>query len=172
MTFPSHNPPSATHSRTSIHSHSLPLPPPPPPQVNNDMLCNLAAVVEYDDSKPGKFMGRFLRYAFIPGLSIAHPSILYDEVGSCRTWRGRALTSVPIPCSPPPPPPPLQVSDLYWMVSNINRDSMRRWNLKHSRIRWNPFTFCESERMGGGEECVRSGWWGERARGAVGKGIL
>jgi hypothetical protein len=41
--------------------------------------------------------GRFLRYTFAPGLSVAHPAIVYDEV-----------------------------SDMYWMVSNLNRDSTRR----------------------------------------------
>jgi hypothetical protein len=71
-------------------------------RVNNDMLCDLAALVEYDDSsllppanasapadgKDGKGGGngklgvRFLRYAFIPGLGVGHPAIVYDEVGA------------------------------------------------------------------------------------------
>jgi hypothetical protein len=95
-------------------------------RVNNDLVCDLAALVEFDDaalslqsggSAPtGELKGRFLRHTFIPGLSVAHPAILYDNS-----------------------------SDLYWMVSNLNRDALRSWNTKHPRVRWNPFTFCESE---------------------------
>ena len=61
-------------------------------RINNDMVCDLAALVEYDDSSlrrqdeikngkaKGTLSGRFLRYASIPGLGVAHPAILYDEV--------------------------------------------------------------------------------------------
>ena len=70
-------------------------------RVNNDMLCDLAAVIEFDDSgllpaapqpegqqaqpegtqaQKGQLRGRFLRYAFVPGLGVGHPAILYDEV--------------------------------------------------------------------------------------------
>lgn len=70
-------------------------------RVNNDMLCDLAAVIEFDDSsllpaapqpegqqggqqaaQKGQLQGRFLRYTFVPGLGVGHPAILYDEVGS------------------------------------------------------------------------------------------
>ena len=37
---------------------------------------------------------RFLRYKNVPGLAVGHPAVLYDSV-----------------------------SDLYWMASNVNRDS-------------------------------------------------
>lgn len=66
--------------------------------MNNDIHCGLAAIVEFDDSDPDRITGRFVRMASIPGLGIAHPAILYD--------------------SP---------SDLYWMVSNVNRDALRSW---------------------------------------------
>ena len=73
-------------------------------RVNNDMLCDLAAIVEFDDSsllpavaqpevqqtqqqqeqqeaaQKGQLQGRFLRYTFVPGLGVGHPAILYDEV--------------------------------------------------------------------------------------------
>jgi hypothetical protein len=67
-------------------------------RVNNDMLCDLAALVEFDDSSllaasngsqpegGARLAARFLRYAFIPGLGVGHPAILYDEArrrGSC-----------------------------------------------------------------------------------------
>jgi hypothetical protein len=60
-------------------------------RVNNDMLCDLAALVELDDSsllapangsRPeggGRLAARFLRFAFVPGLGVGHPAILYDE---------------------------------------------------------------------------------------------
>ncbi|KAI3424245.1 hypothetical protein D9Q98_009601 [Chlorella vulgaris] len=112
-------------------------------RVNNDMLCDLAALVEYDDSsllppanasapadgKDGKGGGngklgvRFLRYAFIPGLGVGHPAIVYDEV-----------------------------SDLYWMVTNINRDSNRNWKQPDKPDGINPslhitaFSKCEVDR--------------------------
>ncbi len=66
-------------------------------RVNNDMLCDLAALVEFDDASlrpagagigaagangtDGQLAGRFLRYTFVPGLGVGHPAILYDEVG-------------------------------------------------------------------------------------------
>jgi hypothetical protein len=74
--------------------------------------------VEYDDvSVPGQLTGRFLRYAFVPGLSVAHPALLYDAT-----------------------------SDLYWLVSNVNRDALRAWNTSSPTIRHNAFSSCESER--------------------------
>lgn len=131
-------------------------------RVNNDMLCDLAALLEFDDSSlaganathPGQLTGRFLRYAFIPGLGVGHPAILYDEVSGGsgaglwgwlrgggagpRVWAATAGVRAPplphahptSPCAPaacPPPCPPRQVSDLYWMVSNVNRDATRAW---------------------------------------------
>ena len=105
-------------------------------RVNNDLLCDLAALIEYDDSSlqqqqqaqaqqqaqqqqaqqqqaspsatgnpgganasepaaagaaaaapggGGELKGRFLRYAFVPGLGVGHPAIQYDEVGG---WVG------------------------------------------------------------------------------------
>jgi hypothetical protein len=78
-------------------------------RVNNDLLCDLAALIEYDDTSlqqqpqpgtassgdaaaggaaaggaaagGGELKGRFLRYAFVPGLGVGHPAIQYDEVG-------------------------------------------------------------------------------------------
>lgn len=65
-------------------------------RVNNDVLCDLAALVEFDDAplRPagagigaagangtaGQLAGRFLRYTFVPGLGVGHPAVLYDEV--------------------------------------------------------------------------------------------
>lgn len=51
-------------------------------RINNDLLCDLAAVLEFDDSQPGRLSGRFLRYTFVPGLGVGHPAILYDPVSS------------------------------------------------------------------------------------------
>lgn len=45
-------------------------------------------------AEAGLLWGRFLRYKNVPGLAVGHPAILYDSV-----------------------------SDLYWMASNVNRDS-------------------------------------------------
>ena len=42
---------------------------------------------------------RFERFAFLPGLSVAHPAIVWDGP-----------------------------SQLYWMVSNMNRDGLRAWD--------------------------------------------
>lgn len=61
-------------------------------RVNNDLFCDLAAITVMDDSQPGDFTHKFLRYKNIPGLGIGHPAILYDNV-----------------------------TDLYWMSSNLNR---------------------------------------------------
>jgi hypothetical protein len=41
---------------------------------------------------------KFLRYKNVPGLAVGHPAVVYDNA-----------------------------TDLYWMTSNINRDSLRRW---------------------------------------------
>ncbi|EFN53516.1 expressed protein [Chlorella variabilis] len=63
-------------------------------RVNNDILCDLAALVEFDDASvaaaaaanasaaSARLAVRFLRYAFIPGLGVGHPAILFDAV-SC-----------------------------------------------------------------------------------------
>jgi hypothetical protein len=152
-------------------------------RVNNDMLCDLAALVEFDDASllaaaaanaseagNGRLAVRFLRYAFIPGLGVGHPAILYDEarrgggqkgaviVAGMAFWKreGRVSSSGPPhlftnarACRPPAAPFPFthmraplfpathprippacrvpQESDLYWMVTNINRDSTRNW---------------------------------------------
>jgi len=67
-------------------------------RVNNDLACDLAAVLEFDDSQPGRLIGRFLRYTFVPGLGVGHPAIVYDSE-----------------------------TDLYWMATNVNRDATRGW---------------------------------------------
>lgn len=112
-------------------------------RVNNDLMCDLAAVVEYDDSSfldesvgpgwgqkgaPGApdqpaLKARFLRYTNIPGLSVAHPSVVYDAT-----------------------------TDLYWMVTNVNRDSVREWkqpgapSTLNPRLHITPFSKCEVDR--------------------------
>ena len=60
-------------------------------RVNNDVFCNLAALIQVDDSDEKNITAEFLRFASIPGLSVSHPAITYDFV-----------------------------TDLYWMVSNTN----------------------------------------------------
>jgi len=69
----------------------------------------------------GTLERRFLRFKNVPGLGIGHPAILYDNV-----------------------------TDLYWMASNMNRDSTRVWRqpwqktLKKLHI--TPFSHCEVDR--------------------------
>jgi hypothetical protein len=112
-------------------------------RVNNDLMCDLAALLEIDDSAaraasaaaetdtdaahlpPPLPKARFLRYTSIPGLGVSHPAILYDEK-----------------------------SDLYWMASNLNRDDVRDWRqpAPGSRSGINPplhitsFSKCEIDR--------------------------
>lgn len=108
-------------------------------RVNNDVLCDLAALVEFDDAtlRPagtgigaagangtsGQLVGRFLRYTFVPGLGVGHPAILYDEE-----------------------------SDLYWMVTNFNRDANRNWKQPakedgtHPNLHITAFSKCEVDR--------------------------
>ncbi|KDD75838.1 hypothetical protein H632_c476p0, partial [Helicosporidium sp. ATCC 50920] len=95
-------------------------------RVNNDWMCDLAALVAYDDhlaDQGGGFHGRFLRYTNVPGLGVGHPAIVYDEV-----------------------------SDLYWMASNVNRDSTRRWRQPteatdaEPALHITPFSKCEIDR--------------------------
>ncbi|KDD75839.1 hypothetical protein H632_c476p1, partial [Helicosporidium sp. ATCC 50920] len=96
-------------------------------RVNNDWMCDLAALVEYDDegvALGGAFTARFLRYATVPGLGVGHPAIVYDEA-----------------------------SDLYWMASNVNRDAARRWRnppaeeqALHPALHITPFSKCEVDR--------------------------
>ncbi len=54
----------------------------------------------------------------VPGLAIGHPAILYDNV-----------------------------TDLYWMASNMNRDSTRRWRQpwqkEMKKLHITPFSKCE-----------------------------
>lgn len=79
-------------------------------RVNNDVHCNLAALVTVNDSaltQPDAAPAatadvphaRFERFAFLPGLSVAHPAIVWDAR-----------------------------SQLYWMVSNVNRNALRAWD--------------------------------------------
>jgi len=85
-------------------------------RVNNDLLCNLAAVVELDDASG--LDARFLRYTSVPGLSIAHPAILFDET-----------------------------SDLYWMATNLPRASTRQWNkAARQSLHITQFSSCEVDR--------------------------
>ena len=76
-------------------------------RVNNDKVCSLAAVVEFKDSDPKNITGRYAHHKFIPGLSQGHPSIVYDEI-----------------------------SDLYWMVSHVNRDSVHGWQGKNGKAKF------------------------------------
>lgn len=93
-------------------------------RVNNDLACDLAAVLEIDDSDPASPpVGQFQRYTFIPGLGVSHPSIVYDPV-----------------------------TDLYWMASNINRDATRSWKQPDNPTGQEPnlhitaFSKCEVDR--------------------------
>ena len=91
-------------------------------RVNNNAMCNLGAVVAFSDkASDGTRLrsprGRFLRYTFAPGLSVAHPAIVFD-----------------------------QKSDMYWMVSNLNRDSTRRYNGLNSGLKISPSSLCEADR--------------------------
>jgi hypothetical protein len=63
-------------------------------RINNDLFCDLAAITVFDDTRAGEgvFTNTFLRYKNIPGLAIGHPAIIYDNV-----------------------------TDIYWMVTNLNR---------------------------------------------------
>ena len=185
-------------------------------RVNNDLLCDLAALIEYDDTSlqqqpqpgtassgdspaggaaaggaaagGGELKGRFLRYAFVPGLGVGHPAIQYDEVGGRRAGvraggyvalrgsEGLLLDcgAVSRPIHPAPPSPPLpayaclfhyshayaycciavppQVSDLYWMASNVNRDANRRWKQPKQTSGINPELHITAFRWGGSVE--------------------
>jgi len=88
-------------------------------RISNPAICDLGAVVEFDFSVGGiGVTGRFLGLKFIPGLSISHPSIVYDEV-----------------------------TELYWMISHSYRSlsalvlgKRRRGNRQMSKVP------CESDR--------------------------
>lgn len=67
-------------------------------RVNNDVLCNLAAIIAVDDTWAMPPVATFSHLAFLPGLSVAHPAIVWDAP-----------------------------SRLFWMVSNLNRDALRPW---------------------------------------------
>lgn len=94
-------------------------------RVNNDLMCDLAALVEFDDRDLGGkgLASRFLRYTNIPGLAVGHPAILYDNA-----------------------------TDLYWMASNANRDSVRAWRQPKQAsdaqpsLHITPFSKCEVDR--------------------------
>ena len=68
-------------------------------RLTNDMHCNLGAVAEFDDSDPDNVVGKFKYYGAIPGLGTAHASVVYDDV-----------------------------SDLFFMVSNLGRNSLQPWD--------------------------------------------
>lgn len=68
-------------------------------RVNNDIHCNLAALVVVHNSTTDVPIPQFSRLAFIPGLSVAHPAIVWDDETA-----------------------------VFWMVSNINRDARRPWD--------------------------------------------
>lgn len=63
----------------------------------------------------------FLRYKNVPGLAVGHPAIVYDHV-----------------------------TDLYWMASNMNRDSTRvwrqPWQTGTKKLHITPFSSCEVDR--------------------------
>jgi hypothetical protein len=92
-------------------------------RVNNDLACDLAAVLEFDDSQPGRLVGRFLRYTFVPGLGVSHPAIVYDIE-----------------------------TDLYWMATNVNRDATRGWkqpdqpNDMNPSLQIGPSSACQVDR--------------------------
>ena len=64
-------------------------------RVSNDVTSNISARIAVDDAGP-TLEARFERYAFDPGLGCTHCSVRYDAP-----------------------------SRLYWMASNVNRDSTR-----------------------------------------------
>ena len=68
-------------------------------RLTNDMHCNLGAVAEFDDSDADNVVGKFKYYGAIPGLGTAHASVVYDDV-----------------------------SDLFFMVSNLGRNSLQPWD--------------------------------------------
>jgi len=75
-------------------------------RVNNGINCNIGALVSVSDvQQPGaakdqqQIKAKFLRYTFAPGISVAHPAMIYDKA-----------------------------SDIYWYVSNVPRDSLRNWS--------------------------------------------
>jgi len=106
-------------------------------RVNNDVQCGLGALVSVVDNAtdggassgggaaaavgalpppPAPARGTFLRYTFAPGMASAHPSVLFDEV-----------------------------TDIYWYVNNINRDSLRNWRAG-SGLHVTPHSLCEVDR--------------------------
>lgn len=84
-------------------------------RVNNDVFCDLAAILEFTATEK-QLKAKFLRYTSIPGLGIAHPTIVYDEQ-----------------------------SKLYWMMSNFNRDSTRAWGDK-KKLHRPKYSSCEIDR--------------------------
>jgi hypothetical protein len=69
-------------------------------RVTNDMHCNLGAVAEFDDADMSADpVGSFKWYGALPGLGTAHASVAYDAV-----------------------------TDLYFMVSNLGRNSLQPWD--------------------------------------------
>jgi hypothetical protein len=117
-------------------------------RVNNENNCNLGALVSVEDavtsandkrrrSSPGgdriinshrlptvagqallpSPRGRFLRYTFAPGISVSHAAIRYD-----------------------------MVSDAYWYVNNVPRDSRRNWNTRKGKLQSAPGNRCMVDR--------------------------
>jgi hypothetical protein len=69
-------------------------------RLTNDMHCNLGAVAEFDDGDmTAPPVGTFKFYGALPGMGTAHASAVYDDV-----------------------------SDLYFMVSNLGRNSLQPWD--------------------------------------------
>jgi len=115
-------------------------------RLNNMRQCNLGAVVKVvprgqgqrGKSARGEVHGggynvKFDKYAFVPGLGVAHPAVLYDEE-----------------------------SQLMWMVSNFNRNSHRDWSMLekgvHEKVVVPPGSNCESDRSALGLYVSYSGY--------------
>ena len=74
----------------------------------------------------------------MPGLAVGHPAVVYDNA-----------------------------TDLYWMTSNINRDSLRRWKQpaqpaqpggENPVLHITPFSKCEVP-SSGSCHCVEHSYW-------------
>lgn len=90
---------------------------------NVDSAANGVADAKKEDvvNESSHLQAEFLRFKNVPGLAIGHPAILYDNV-----------------------------TDLYWMASNMNRDSTRVWRQpggqSGKQLHITAFSSCEVDR--------------------------
>ena len=85
-------------------------------RINNDVNCDLAAITELEITNAKPEM-RFVRYAFVPGLGVGHPAIIFDE-----------KTSV------------------YWMATNIAKSSTIPFEKEDLSLHIPPYSTCEVDR--------------------------